>query len=225
MTTTKRLVTGLCCAFFSLGAHAQIHQLAPGWNLIGNDTGQPINSATIFGTPTHPTTASALITSVWVWDAASARWRFFTPSLPDADLSSYALSKGYLVLTEVPAGAGFWVNASSALALNLANSTLTDGFPISYNNIRIESLTYATASYGGCRASLTFTNTTASTAKPYLYFDVVVANVAIKTTVFSYTMLPGITAMATNSIYDSSLKDLDCGTFSLRFNAPASFML
>lgn len=225
MTTSKRLVTGLCSAFFSLAAQAQVHQLAQGWNLIGNDTGQPVTSATIFGTLAAPTTASASITSVWVWDTAGARWSFFAPSLSDADLASYASSKGYSVLTQVPAGAGFWVSASSALALNLANNSLTSGFPITYNNIRIESLTYATASYGGCRASLTFTNTTAETAKPYLYFDVVVANVAIKTTAFSYTMLPGITAMATNSIYDSSLNSLDCGTFSLRFNAPASFML
>ncbi len=56
--------------------------------------------------------------TLWSWDAASAKWRFFAPSLAlqgGTALSDYATSKGYQPydLAEhlyLPVGAGFWVN-------------------------------------------------------------------------------------------------------------------
>ena len=56
--------------------------------------------------------------TLWSWDAASAKWRFFSPSLAlqgGTVLSDYAAAKGYLPydLAEhlyLPVGTGFWVN-------------------------------------------------------------------------------------------------------------------
>lgn len=96
------------------------------------------------------------------------------------------------------------------------------GFPITFKTIRMDTLTYATDPYGGCKATLTFTNIGSTLAKPYLYFDVVVGNVAVKQVIFNFSIAAGTTAANANSIYDSSYKDLDCGTFALRFNEAAS---
>ena len=221
----ERIVAGICFSFINLGAQAQIHQLSQGWNLVGNDTGLAITSATIFGTPTAPTATGDAVASVWVWDAAASRWSFFSPSLSSTDLASYAASKGYAVLTTVPTGAGFWVHANKSASLNLTNAIVVNGFPITYKGIRIDALSYAPDSSDRCNASLTFTNTTTGPLKPYLYFDIVVNNITVSSRSFNYDILAGTTAKVTNRVYDSSFNYFACGTFFLRFNDTASFML
>lgn len=224
MKSFARLAAILSCASIAVVAQAQVHQVSQGWNLVGNDTGLPINPATIFGNASSRTLAGYSVASVWSWDGASARWEFFSPSLSLAELAAYAASRGYAVLSQIPAGSGFWINATSTVSLNLTNSAMTSGFPITYKGVRIDSLSTADDSLGRCRASLTFTNTTAATVKPYLVFDVVVGGVTIDDAIFNYTTLAGTTAMDTVSITDAKFNYLSCGTFSLRFNDASSFL-
>lgn len=100
-------------ALSSPPAQAQV-SVVPGWNLVGNSFLHPINVTQMFGD------ASKFYT-VWKWNASAARWAFYAPSLSPQELSSYAQSKGYDVLSSIESIDGFWVNAKQA-------TTLTD-FP------------------------------------------------------------------------------------------------
>lgn len=222
MTSIMRLVMGIFVSCIAMAAKAQIHQLTQGWNLLGNDTGQPITTSIIFGAPSNPTAAGAMVTSIWVWDTTTSRWKFFAPSLTNDELTSYAASRGYAVLSQIPAGAGFWINAPLSASLNLTNTVFATGFPITFKGIRMESLTYATDSSGHCRASLTFTNTTTASVQPFLEFDVIVAGVTVRSALFYYATLAGTTAIDTSPIWDSANNYMACGTFTLRFNDASS---
>lgn len=75
-----------------------------GWNLLGNGLSQPI--------PVAIALADAnVVTSVWKWDATADRWLFYSPALDSASLATFASSKGYGVLSDIPSGSGYWVNA------------------------------------------------------------------------------------------------------------------
>ena len=50
---------------------------AAGWNLAGNSLATPITVKGTFGTQTN-------IVSLWKWDAANAKWAFYSPSLDTA---------------------------------------------------------------------------------------------------------------------------------------------
>ncbi|MDD5029084.1 MAG: hypothetical protein PHH58_06225, partial [Rhodoferax sp.] len=102
-----------------------------GWNLLGNSTDQAINPVTLFGDKSTPTALSADIVTVWTWDAGQKQWAFFTPAMSAAELTSYADSKGYLVLQTIAPRRGFWLNGKNASALpaatgNAVNVTATD---------------------------------------------------------------------------------------------------
>ena len=105
--------------------NAQTHTLIAGWNLEGNDNGAAVNPNTIFGNATATTSVSSSVTTVWVWDKNLGKWDFFAPSMAPTALSTYAASKGYGVLTSIPQGQGFWVNALNAVSINLTASTST----------------------------------------------------------------------------------------------------
>lgn len=106
-------------AFLTTSSQAQL-SLNAGWNLVGNTTDRPINAATVFGSAGAPVTGvSGNISSVWVWDPAQARWQFYAPSLDAQALAAYAQSRNYSVLSSIPAGAGYWVNALSTLTVPL----------------------------------------------------------------------------------------------------------
>ncbi len=83
-------------------------QAATGWNLLGNSLDQPVNVTSIADDP-------GTITSVWKWDAAGKNWQFYTPSMDSVTLQSYALSKGYGVLSVINPGEGYWVNANATV--------------------------------------------------------------------------------------------------------------
>jgi hypothetical protein len=85
--------------------------LAAGWNLIGNGSDATVNVADILAD-------AATVTSVWKWIPSTSKWAFYAPSM-GAALESYTTSKGYDVLTTVKAGEGFWVNAKSAIVVQM----------------------------------------------------------------------------------------------------------
>ena len=82
---------------------AQAVPVGRGWNLLGNSTGSPTTVATTFNDATK-------VASVWKWDAANAKWFFYSPSLPAQALSDYASSRNYEVLTTINVGEGFWIS-------------------------------------------------------------------------------------------------------------------
>lgn len=95
----------------SVAAHAQVTwNLNAGWNLLGNSSAFPIDVAATFGNPEK-------IKSVWAWHQTTGKWAFYAPSTSRSDLSSYAQSRGYEVLTSIFSKEGFWVNASVSDAL------------------------------------------------------------------------------------------------------------
>ncbi|MFM9967942.1 MAG: hypothetical protein ACKVQK_06030 [Burkholderiales bacterium] len=78
--------------------------LQAGWNLLGaGQSDPPLSVATAFGD-------QAKYSSVWKWIGSSKKWAFYSPLMADGG-QSYAVANGYLALTTIDAGEGFWVNA------------------------------------------------------------------------------------------------------------------
>lgn len=83
-----------------------------GWNLVGNGNSAAMDVATVFG-------STANVTTVWKWNAASAKWAFYAPSISGQALTDYAAGKGYDVLNTIDGGDGFWVNARANFSTQL----------------------------------------------------------------------------------------------------------
>jgi hypothetical protein len=122
-----KLIFVLISFFIASHGIAQTHALAKGWNLEGNDNGAAVDPNAIFGNATISTTVSPSVTTVWVWNKTVGMWNFFAPSMTPAELSTYATTKGYGVLTSISQGQGFWVNANSAVSVNLTAPPVTPG--------------------------------------------------------------------------------------------------
>jgi len=60
---------------------------------------------------------------VWQWQASKMKWAFYSPSFGDGG-ASYALGKGYDLLTLIGAGDGFWVNAKSTFSMQLPSGAM-----------------------------------------------------------------------------------------------------
>ena len=82
-----------------------------GWNLLGNHSIGPLEVATL-GLNNPDQTSS-----IWTWNNATSRWAFFTPSLTNTELSAYAKSQDFDVLSTIAPKQGFWVNAKSAFTV------------------------------------------------------------------------------------------------------------
>lgn len=117
----------VCISFSASAATITYPQsFSTGWNLAGNSTSTPIDVKTVFGAQTG-------ITSIWKWDAAGMKWAFYAPTLDVAGtLVSYAASKGYSVLVTINPGEGFWLNASTPVALGTLSGT---GFSLAAVNL------------------------------------------------------------------------------------------
>ena len=90
--------------------------LVAGWNLIGNATTGSINVASAFGV--------SAVSTVWKWVAgAPGAWAFYSPGLSDGGVA-YAASKGYVPLTTIASGEGFWVNALSPFSAYVGSGNL-----------------------------------------------------------------------------------------------------
>ncbi len=91
--------------------------LAQGWNLLGNSLNQTITLSTTFGDPN-------VVATVWKWDAGQAKWLLYSPLLDAAALQTYAIGKGYGVLSQIAPGDGYWVNAKVAADLGTQTGTM-----------------------------------------------------------------------------------------------------
>lgn len=101
-----------------LGGAAQAAQFGAGWSLAGNGRDAVIDVPVVFGTKSAPVAGvSDAVTTVWKWDAISQKWAFFAPSMDLDQVSTYAASKGYLLLKTIFPGEGFWVNALTPTAI------------------------------------------------------------------------------------------------------------
>ncbi|MCF8212244.1 MAG: hypothetical protein K9K38_23010 [Rhodoferax sp.] len=118
----KKLITHLSILLgllFPAFASAQSQTVPAGWSMLGNDAGAAIDVEAIFGNATTPTGISGSVTTVWSWSNALSRWNFYTPSMTPQEMSSYADSKGYGVLSSIAKGEGFWVNAKNQFVFGL----------------------------------------------------------------------------------------------------------
>ena len=93
--------------------------LQVGWNLLSSaDYRTPSQLNQILSS--NMNAAGKAVVSTWAWDATSAKWRFYAPSLETQGgtvLDDYLNSKGYLSFnTSLAAADGFWVNAVSTPA-------------------------------------------------------------------------------------------------------------
>lgn len=107
--------------------------LSLNWNLLAsgdNKTPSQLNA----GLASSMNAANKSISTVWAWDSASSRWRFYAPSLESlGQLATYTATKGYLPFTAALAASdGFWVNVSTATA-NATASDLVAGFLAAYD--------------------------------------------------------------------------------------------
>ena len=94
--------------------------LGSGWSLVGNPFSTALPVGSVFGTKEAPKSGvTDNVLTVWQWDAAKARWQFFTPTLTADELASYVASKNYDLLTELSPGAGAWVNLKAAQSPSL----------------------------------------------------------------------------------------------------------
>lgn len=97
----------------TMSAPAPVLNLKPGWNLAASGSNKAIDVPGVFGTK------AATVATVWRWNTTSGVWDFYTPSTT-VNSAQYAASKGYGALASIPIGEGFWINVSSATAIQLS---------------------------------------------------------------------------------------------------------
>ena len=84
-----------------------------GWNLVGNGYYASVDIATF-----APVGASPNIGSIWKWLPASGQWAFYAPGQSDGG-QAYGTGKGYVFLTTIEPGEGFWINVSAPFTARL----------------------------------------------------------------------------------------------------------
>ena len=102
--------------------------LTPGWNLMGSADGKTPAQLNA-GLSSSLMAVGKTINTAWAWDALSARWKFYAPSLAaqgGAAQSDYILNKGYLAFaTPIAAADGFWVNIGIVPVTYTPTGTIT----------------------------------------------------------------------------------------------------
>ncbi|OIQ75599.1 hypothetical protein GALL_427300 [mine drainage metagenome] len=123
--------------------------MTSGWSLLASaDNKTPADLNAALGSSLGA--ASKAISTAWAWDAATAKWKFYTPSLQGTALTDYISSKSYLPFASaLSASDGFWLNvvaatppATSTNALYLANDSIAfnDGYlPVAYTLAQFQS--------------------------------------------------------------------------------------
>lgn len=104
--------------------------LSKGWNLVGNSDATPIEVASRFSGPT--------ISAVWKWNKVNSKWAFYTPSMSLAQLSNFARSQGYEVLSSIAPKDGFWINTNAATLISdplAPPSVLTTGVTLAPDDL------------------------------------------------------------------------------------------
>lgn len=127
-------------------------QINSGWNLVS--TAVAIDGLKyLFGDADTPSSISSGVITVWSWDNANSRWNFFAPSMTAQQVSDYAQTKGYGVLTSIAKGQGFWINAKSAFVFE-------NGITTSISNSTSSSTTTTTTTTSSTTTISTTTSTT-----------------------------------------------------------------
>ena len=99
----------------------------------------------------------------------------------------------------------------------------TNRFPFDFKGIRLNSMAYNPLFGIICQATLSFTNVSAVTVSPALFFDVIVDGIKTGQVPFlTFGLAPGATATATTQPVVSNGSYLACGTFTFQFNSSAS---
>lgn len=105
-------------ALLASGAWAQVGlPLNAGWNLVGNGYYASVDVATF-----APVGASPNIFTIWKWLPASGQWAFYAPGFSDGG-KEYGAGRGYVFLTTIEPGEGFWINAATQTTLQLHGTT------------------------------------------------------------------------------------------------------
>ena len=92
---------------------------APGWNLLGNGTDAPLDVAATFSDAQR-------FLSIWKWVANPGVWAFYSPLFTGQNsitLADYTASKGYLVLSAIEPGEGYWINLSQTSTVPFSNGS------------------------------------------------------------------------------------------------------
>ncbi len=104
-----------------------------------------------------------------------------------------------------------------------APPTSTGAFPITFNEIQMNSITFAPGVAGSCAATLTAKNISAFAVTPFLDFDVVVGNDIVTGQIIfgGNNIREGVTFQSTVTILSNSAF-VACGAFTLKFNSGSS---
>ena len=130
------------------GASSFTASLLPGFNLIGNALNLTLDIAAIFGNQDAPVAGiTPFIVSVWKWNAAAARWSFYSPQLTVAQIAAYAAAHNHDVLASIAPGDGYWVNAVIPMALPAQTGTTFNWTAFSFATLPpgFNLITHATA--------------------------------------------------------------------------------
>lgn len=108
---------------------------ALGWNLAGGANNQTV-SQFVETLNQSLATSGKQVSTVWTWDSANTKWRFYAPALAaqgGTALADNRTSKGYAVLTSVTALEGVWVNVTDQTVVTMLPDT-TPWFHTYYMN-------------------------------------------------------------------------------------------
>jgi hypothetical protein len=94
--------------------------------------------------------------------------------------------------------------------------------PLTFRGLRLNSITTAAGSPAGCNATLSFTNTTGESLTGLIYFDVLQAGVVRDQIIFGIDNVAGGASGSDATTVFISQNPVDCGTFTLQFNATDS---
>jgi hypothetical protein len=202
-TTLRKAIPAVLLFLAAAHAVAQTHSLSAGWNLVGNDRGAAVDPIAVFGNATAPNSAGPNVATVWTWDSSLSKWNFFAPSLTPQALSTYAASKGYGVLTAIAQGEGFWVNAGSAVSINLSAALPTTyALRSTYQTFIATALTKSFTISGTCSGSGSRTTSPGATNTT---FEGVTGFSMVSTLTMSFSnCTPASIAQTSTSYYDSN---------------------
>ena len=111
VTNLRKLPLLIAAVALSITAYAQgTLNLTAGWNLLGNSGTVPIEVEATFGD-------ASKILAVWKWNKTAEKWAFYAPSMSPSTLAAYVQARGYDKLISVASKEGFWVNASTPIAV------------------------------------------------------------------------------------------------------------
>ncbi len=104
-----------------------------GWSLLGNALSVPLSVSSLVGNSSNSIAGvTGYVNSLWTWNTLGSNWSFYTPQMDTGQLSAYAASKGYTVLSSIQPGEGFWINSSQPLLLPVKGGA---AFNLPVNNL------------------------------------------------------------------------------------------